>query len=79
MGDESSDENQAIYRKAYDLAVEMTAERRQSTDPALWQDMSSALAGHIRAVIGRQLGRSPSDPDVFEAVNDAVNGRRPRW
>jgi hypothetical protein len=78
MADESSDENQAIYRKAYDLAVEMIAERRQSTDPTLWRDMSPALAGHIRDVVGRQLGRPPSDPNVFEAVQDAMAGRRPR-
>ena len=66
--------SEVLYRMAYGAATRLAEEHRQVAD---WGDASSVAAG-ILATVSRQLGRDPVDPEVRDAVEDALAGRRPR-
>ena len=70
-----------LYRSAYGLAADLAEGEIYAM--AWGRERAAGLGGASVDVlcteVARRLGSSASDPNVREAVEDALAGRRPKW
>jgi hypothetical protein len=70
-----------LYRSAYGLAADLAEGEIYAM--AWGRERAAGLGGEsvetLCAEVARRLGASPTDPNLREAVEDALTGRRPKW